>query len=85
MVDLEKKLNKFKKQNINKDINLKDVLKEIDVSEKGYFSINELIRFLKEHKIYSCYKDSELLFSRLDKKERNKVSYDDIFTDLCYL
>ena len=85
MVDLEKKLNKFKKQNINKYINFIDVLKEIDVSEKGYFSINELIRFLKEHKIYSCYKDSELLFNKLDKKERNIVSYDDIFTDLCYL
>jgi Ca2+-binding EF-hand superfamily protein len=85
MVDLEKKLNKFKKNNINKDINFIDVLKEIDVSEKGYFGINELIRFLKEHGIYSCYKDSELLFNRLDKKERNKVTYDDIFTDLYYL
>ena len=85
MVDLEKKLNKFKKQNINKDTNFIDVLKEIDVSEKGYFGINELIRFLKEHELYSCYKDSELLFNRLDKKERNKVSYDDVFTDLYYL
>jgi len=85
MADLEKKLNKYKKQNINKDINLIDVLKEIDVSEKGYFGINELIRFLKEHKLYSCYKDAELLFKRLDKNERNKVSYEDIFTDLSYL
>ena len=86
MVDLEKKLNKFKKKNINKNINnFIDVLKEIDVSEKGYFGINELIRFLKENELYSCYKDSELLFNRLDKDERKKVSYDNIFTDLYYL
>ena len=83
MIDLENKLNKFKKENkIDEIIN---VLKEIDVYEKGSFDVNELIRFLKENEIYTTSKDAELLFTRLDKNERNKVSYEDVYNDLYYL
>ena len=86
MVDLENKLNGFKKENINiKDNDIIEILKEIDVKEEGYFNMNELIRFLKENNVYSSLNDASLLFYRYDKDKKGRVSYESIISDLNYL
>ena len=90
MIDLENKLNKYKKEKMNNNINnnvnnIIEVMKEIDVGEKGYFDLNELIRFLKENNFYTSLKDAKLLFYRYDKNKKDKVSYENIISDLSYL
>ena len=88
MIDLENKLNKYKREkmdnNINNNVNnIIEVLKEIDVGEKGFFDLNELIRFLKENSVYTSLKDAKLLFSRFDKNKNGKVSNENLISDLC--
>ena len=86
MVDLENKLNEFKKENINiKNNDIIEILKEIDVKEEGYFNMNELIRFLKQNNVYSSLNDALLLFYRFDKDKKGRVSYESIISDLNYL
>ena len=87
MVELENKLNNFKKENMNIN-NINDIIvfiKEIDFDEKGFFNINDLINYLKEKDIYSSLKDSQLLFSRFDKGKKRKIYYEDILSDLKYI
>ena len=86
MIDLENKLNKYKKDNIDiVNNNVIEILKEIDFNEKGNINIKEFIKFLKENDSYSSLKEVELLFSRYDKSKRNNITYDDIISDLNYI
>ena len=83
MVDLEILLNKYKKEKINiKNKNYYEILKEIDIDEKGFINLNELIIFLKENGIYSSLLDAKLLYSRFDIEKKGKVYYKDIISDL---
>ena len=86
MVDLENLLNKYKKEKINiKNKKYIEILKEIDIDEKGFINLNELISFIKENGIYSSLLDAILLFSRFDKEKKGKVFYKDILSDLEYI
>ena len=86
MAELENKLNRFKKENINyKRNNIIDFLKEIDFNEKGFFNKSDLINYLRENDSYSSLIDAELLFKRLDNKSKNKITYEDFLSDLKYL
>ena len=85
MSNFEIKLNKFKKENLDYQINIKNILKEIDFNEKGFFNKNDLISFLKEKDAYTSLIEVELLFKRLDKKSKGKIRYEDFLLDSKYL
>ena len=60
-------------------VDVREFIREIDEGKKGYLSVDDLRKFVKEKiNTESSDKDADLLFIRLDRDRDGKVQYEDI-------
>ena len=60
-------------------VDVREFIREIDEGKKGYLSVEDLRKFVKEKiNSESSDKDADLLFIRLDRDRDGKVQYEDI-------
>ena len=63
------------------NLKLKNIFENIDISNNGYLSNEDLEKYLKKKGIYRNDLDKELLFIRLDKNRNGKIDYQEIYDE----
>ena len=75
LIDYENKFNYLKKEFTGVRCKLREIYGEIDVCGLGKVGEKEIVDFLKRVGIFTCIKDADLLFIRLDKNRDGMVDY----------
>ncbi len=63
-------------------LKLFDLFKNLDIQNKGFFTVQDLSNYLHRNKIFTNMKDCNLLFIRLDKNRDGKVDYEEFKEEL---
>lgn len=75
IISMENKFNTLKSGFTSLRWKLKQIFPSIDLLNRGYFTEEDLERYLKLKKAFSTTKDSDLLFIHLDKNRNGQVEY----------
>ena len=75
IINSENEINDMRKMFGTLRLNLRDIFALLDDGGKGYFTNEELMRYLKSHGLLSNIKAADLLFIRLDKNRNGKIDY----------
>jgi Ca2+-binding EF-hand superfamily protein len=75
IINSENEINEMRKMFGTLRLNLRDIFALLDEGGKGYFTNEELMRYLQNNGLLSNVKSADLLFIRLDKNRNGKIDY----------
>ena len=75
IINSENEINEMRKMFGTLRLNLRDIFALLDEGGKGYFTDEELMRYLKSYGLLLNSKAADLLFIRLDKNRNGKIDY----------
>ena len=78
IIKSEKEINDMRKSFGTLRLNLKDIFGLLDKGGKGYFTIEEMVGYLKKNGLFSNNQEANLLFTRLDKTRKGNISFPEI-------
>ena len=78
IINSENEINNMRKNFGTLRLNLRDIFGQIDKDNKGNFTINELVEYLRNNNITDNKRDVDLLFIRLDKKRNGRIEFSEI-------
>ena len=78
IIEFEFRINDIRKKIGNLKERLKEIFKNIDNGNKGYFEYSELINYLQKNKINYKQLGADLLFIRLDKSRNGRIYFEDL-------
>ena len=78
IIEFEFRINDIRKKIGNLKDRLKEIFKNIDNGNKGYFEYSELINYLQKNKINYKQLGADLLFIRLDKSRNGRIYFEDL-------
>ena len=78
IIKSEKEINDMRKSFGTLRLNLKDIFGLLDRGGKGYFTIEEMVGYLKKNGLFSNNQEANLLFTRLDKTRKGNISFPEI-------
>jgi Ca2+-binding EF-hand superfamily protein len=78
IINLENEINNMRKMFGTLRLNLRDIFGNVDTSNKGFFTSEELIEYLDNNQILMNVRDADLLYIRLDKNRNGKIDYSEV-------
>ena len=78
IINLENEINNMRRMLGTLRLNLRDVFGNVDISNKGFFSSEELLEYLDKNQILDNIRDADLLYIRLDKNRNGKIDYSEV-------
>ena len=78
LIKSEKDINDMRKSFGTLRLNLKDIFGLLDKGGKGYFTVEEMVDYLKKNGLFSNNQEADLLFIRLDKSRKGNIGFPEI-------
>ena len=78
IINLENEINNMRKMFGTLRLNLRDIFGNVDTSNKGFFTSEELIEYLDNNQILMNVRDADLLYIRLDKNRNGRIDYSEV-------
>ena len=78
IINLENEINNMRKMFGTLKLNLRDIFGNVDTSNKGFFTSEELIEYLDNNQILMNVRDADLLYIRLDKNRNGRIDYSEV-------
>ena len=78
IIKSEKEINDMRKSFGTLRLNLRDIFGLLDKGGKGYFTVEELVDYLKKNGLFSNNQEADLLFIRLDKSRKGNIGFPEI-------
>ena len=77
-INSEKDINDMRKSFGTLRLNLRDIFGLLDKGGKGYFTVEEMVDYLKNNGLFSNNQEADLLFIRLDKSRKGNIDFPQI-------
>jgi Ca2+-binding EF-hand superfamily protein len=78
IIKSEKDINDTRKSFGTLRLNLRDIFGLLDKGGKGYFTVEELVDYLKKNGLFTNNQEADLLFIRLDKSRKGNIGFPEI-------
>jgi Ca2+-binding EF-hand superfamily protein len=78
LIKSEKDINDMRKSFGTLRLNLRDIFGLLDKGGKGYFTVEEMVDYLKKNGLFSNNQEADLLFIRLDKSRKGNIGFPEI-------